>query len=72
MQTVTSSYLDGIRDERDLLRQCIADGEPDLAALARDMLDNIERTIEQGWSGPMADYMRGSRDFWRNQIKKHN
>lgn len=70
-QTVSQSYLDGIRDERAILRQAIADGETDLAALARDMLDNINRTIAQGWSGEMAEYMRGSRDFWRNQVKKY-
>lgn len=70
-QTVSQSYLDGIRDERAVLRQAIADGETDLAALARDMLDNISRTIAQGWSGEMAEYMRGSRDFWRNQVKKY-
>lgn len=70
-QTVSQSYLDGIADERAILRQAIADGETDLAALARDMLDNINRTIAQGWSGEMAEYMRGSRDFWRNQVKKY-
>lgn len=70
-QTVSQSYLDGIADERAILRQAIADGETDLAALARDMLDNINRTIARGWSGEMAEYMRGSRDFWRNQVKKY-
>lgn len=71
MQTVSQSYLDGISDERAILRQAIADGETDLAGLARDMLDNINRTIARGWSGEMAEYMRGSRDFWRHQLKKY-
>lgn len=71
IQTVSQSYLDGIQDERAILRQAIADGETDLAGFARDMLDNINRTIAQGWSGEMAEYMRGSRDFWRNQAKKY-
>lgn len=70
-QTVTQSYLSGMADERAILRQAIADGETDLAGLARDMLDNIDRTIARGWSGEMAEYMRGSRDFWRHQVKKY-
>jgi hypothetical protein len=70
MQTVSSTYLDALRDEREILRQAIADGE-DLATLSRDMLANVEATIARGWSGPMLDYMRAGRDFWRHQVKKY-
>ena len=40
MQTVSSIYLDALRDEREILRQAFADGE-DLATLSRDMLANV-------------------------------
>ena len=70
-KTVTDTYLMAITDERAVLKQAIADGETDLAQLARDMLANIEATYARGWSGEMAEYMRGSRDFWRNQAKKY-
>ena len=70
-QTVSQSYLDGVADERAFLRRAIADGEADLAGLAREMLDTINRAVARGWSGEIAEYMRGSRDFWRNQVKKY-
>ena len=70
MQTVSSTYLDALLDERKILRQAIADGE-DLATLSRDMLANVEATLARGWSGPMLDSMRAGRDFWRHQVKKY-
>jgi hypothetical protein len=70
MQTVSSTYLDALRDEREILRRAIADGE-DLATFSRDVLANVEATLARGWSGPMLDYMRAGRDFWRNQVKKY-
>ena len=70
MQTVSSTYLDALLDERKILRQAIADGE-NLATLSRDMLANAEATLARGWSQPMLDSMRGSRDFWRLQVKKY-
>lgn len=70
-QTVTQAYLLGIRDEREMLKSAIRHGERDLQRLSREMLANIELTRAQGFSGEMADYMRGGRDFWRNQLKKH-
>jgi hypothetical protein len=70
MTTVSSTYLDALRDERDILNRAKADGEC-MATLARDMLANCEATLARGWSGPMLDYMRGGRDFWRNQARKY-
>jgi hypothetical protein len=70
MQTVSSTYLDALRDEREILRRAIADGE-DLATLSRDVLANAEATLARGWSGPMLDAMRAGRDFWRLQVKKY-
>lgn len=68
MKPVSAAYLLGIRDERQLLNAEKAKGE-DLAILARDMLANIEATLREGFGGEMAQYMRGGRDFWRNQIR---
>ena len=67
--TVTASYLLGIRDERALLREMVARGD-DLAREAPAMLASIEATLARGFSGETAEYMRGGRDFWRNQCAK--
>lgn len=66
---VHESYLMAISDERAILRQAILDGE-NIPQLARDMLANCKATLAKGWSGDMAQYMRGSVDFWSNQVKK--
>lgn len=68
-QSVSQSYLQAIRDERQLLREMQARGDYEARRDAPAMLDTIKRTMAQGFSGDMADYMRGSRDFWRNQCK---
>lgn len=68
MKTVSQAYLLGICDERQILNAEKAKRE-DLTQLARDMLANIERTLRQGFSGEMAEYMRGGRDFWRLQLR---
>jgi hypothetical protein len=68
MKTVSAAYLMGIRDERQLLSEAKARGELD-AGFMREILANIESTLRQGFSSEMADYMRGGRDFWRNQIR---
>lgn len=70
MKEVSSSYIMALTDERAILKEAIAAGV-NIADLARDMLASIERTRAMGWSGDMADYMRGSVDFWTNQAKKH-
>ena len=73
MQTVTESYLDGIRDGRAILKAWQAEGLVDVLALARASIDNLTRTCRQFDAQlPVGQYLRGERDFWRNQIKKHN
>lgn len=66
---VHEAYLMALTDERAILRQAIQDGEH-IPQLARDMLANCKATMARGWSGDMAHYMRGSVDFWANQVKK--
>jgi hypothetical protein len=67
---VHEMYMEALRDERAILKRAIAEGD-NIAELAREMLDNCKRTLARGWSGDMAHYMRGSRDFWANQVKIH-
>lgn len=68
-KTVTGAYVMGVRDEREFFNS-LAPSER--IADAKLYLDNIERTLGEGFSGEMAEYMRGGRDFWRNQIRKHS
>ena len=70
MKEVSSSYIMALTDERALLKDAIAAGD-NIAELARDMLVSAKRVRAQGWSGEMAEYMRGSVDFWANQVEKH-
>ena len=65
---VHEAYLMALRDEREILTRARADGE-DIPSLARAMLETCERMAKQGYGGDMAHYVRGSRDFWRNQVK---
>lgn len=64
MQTVTSSYLDGIAEGREYLNKYGAD---DAAA----HVANLEACCREfGPSNPVGQLYRGERDFWRNQLKK--
>lgn len=69
-QTVSQAYLLGIRDERELLERERAEYERDPLGFSREMLASVNLTRGQGFSGDMAEFMRGSRDFWRNQVSK--
>jgi hypothetical protein len=69
MAILSQAYFMGIRDERALMREMQARGEYEPKRDAPAMLDTIQRTLAQGYAGEMADYMRGGRDFWRNQCK---
>lgn len=69
-KTVSQAYLMGLSDERGLLRDMVKRGE-NLATEAPAMLASVESTLARGFSGDMAEYMRGSRDFWRHQCKLH-
>ncbi len=65
-RTVTSSYLDGIREGRETFRR-------EGLANAASHLDNLNRTI-RGFaaSSPVGQLLRGERDFWLGQIRKGN
>jgi hypothetical protein len=69
-QTVTQAYLDGIIEGRDFKRHCVECGDTIDRAFIADHIATIERTMAQGFSGAMRDFMRGERDYWRNQLKK--
>lgn len=64
MQTVTSSYLDGIREGRETFKR---EGLTD----AQAHLDNLRETIK-GFdaSSPVGQMLRGELDFWVNQLKR--
>lgn len=68
--TISQSYLLAIRDERALLNAMIARGEYEPAKDAPAILANIREIMAQGFSGDMAEYMRGSRDFWIGQVSR--
>lgn len=64
-QTVTTEYLEGIREGRNWLR---TNGSDDACAVLR----NLEATCEQfAASSPVGQMLRGERDFWRNWIKRN-
>ncbi len=64
MKKVTASYVDGIRDARLTFK---AEGMEHAVAY----LENLNRTIARfGSDSPVGQYLRGERDFWRNQIKR--
>ncbi len=69
-QTVSQAYLDGIIEGRDFQRDTLARGETIDRAFVTDHIATIERTMAQGFSGTMRDFMCGERDYWRNQLKK--
>jgi hypothetical protein len=69
MQTVSQTYLEGIREGRDFRRRCVAAGDTIDREFVAAHLDAIERTM-RGFSGTMRDFMRGERDFWRLQLAK--
>lgn len=64
-KTVSTHYLDGIKEGRAILTQY---GSDDASA----RLENLNSTIKGfAASSPVGQLLRGERDFWRNQIKKH-
>ena len=64
-QTVTQSYLDGIKDGRSYLRTF----SPSIEEM-HEIVANIRETLKGFKSGPVAESLRGERDFWLNQIKR--
>lgn len=65
MDTVTAEYLDGIREGRATFKREGADN-------AAIHLNNLNLTIASGFaaSNPVGQFLRGERDFWRNQINR--
>lgn len=63
MKMVTQAYLLGVKEGREFLR-AFPETDP------RDMVEAITRTLAEGFSGDMAEFMRGERDFWKNQAKR--
>jgi hypothetical protein len=62
-KSVTSEYLMGIREGREMLRRCGSE-------MAHAELENLNATIRMfNGSHPVGQLLRGERDFWRNQIK---
>lgn len=64
MKTVSSSYLDGIREGREVFSR-------EGLTYAADHLANIRSTM-RGFaaSSPVGQMLRGERDFWIDQIKR--
>jgi hypothetical protein len=62
MSTVTQAYLMGICEGREFLKRFPdSDSQHEYEACCR--------TLREGFSGEMAEFMRGERDFWKNRIK---
>ena len=64
-QTVSQEYLLGIRDGREYKKRF----DPGLSEM-RSLVSNIEETMRTFSAGPVKEYLKGERDFWKNQIKK--
>ena len=64
MKAYTQEYLLGVRDGREYLNRF----RPTLFD-QREIVRNLEQTLK-GFSGPVAEHLRGERDFWKNQIRK--
>lgn len=65
MKEVSEAYLTGIRDGREYKERF----KPTLFDM-REILQIHERTLEGFKSGPIAEHLRGERDFWKHQIEK--
>lgn len=65
MQTVTTYYLEGIKEGRKALEK---HGTADISIA--DRIDNLRSTLK-GFTGssPVGQMLRGELDFWVNQQK---
>lgn len=68
--TVSAAYLLGIREGREILNFNRADFDANPLQFSREMLASVNSVRRQGFAGDMAEFMKGERDFWRNQISK--
>jgi len=67
---VSEAYLLGIKEGRDNLRWLKSQGEEVDYDRMIELLENIKAVLRMGFPDEMADFLRGERDFWKNQIKK--
>lgn len=65
MSEVSAAYLMGIKEGRAFLK-AFPDTNP------AHEYEACRTMLAQGFSGDMAEFIRGERDFWKNQIKKGN
>lgn len=65
--SVSETYLDGIKEGRLLKKQLTKDGI-NIAAEIPEILENIAAT-SRGASAPVRELLRGERDFWLHQKK---
>ena len=65
VKSYSHEYVLGIRDGREYLKRF----KPSLFDM-RDIVRNIEETMQTFNAGPVKEHLKGERDFWRNQIKK--
>lgn len=65
VQTVSAEYCEGIVEGRETFKR-------EGMAYAREHLENLTATARTfAASSPVGQLLRGERDFWRHQIKKH-
>ncbi len=68
MQQVSEAYLLGIREGRQLLSAVMA-SDPGDPGFWREYMASLARPMP-GFSGDMAQFIKGQRDFARNWLKK--
>ena len=68
MKNPTQAYIMGIKEGRALLTATPSLDRVDIM----DIIDNLTSTLKRGFSGDVADMLRGERDFWKNQLKGRN
>lgn len=67
MTPYSNEYLQGIKDGRATRRECTTWEE--IQNAAKIDLDFVERVSGLAFSGENADYLKGLKDFWNNQLK---
>jgi hypothetical protein len=65
MNTVSAAYIMGIKEGRKLLQSNPDFTREDIQVI----ISNIKSTL-RGFSGDVAEILRGERDFWINQLKQ--
>ncbi len=60
----SKAYIEGIKEGRQLLKANPNYTRDDIEAI----ITNVKSTLK-GFTGEVADMLRGERDFWINQLK---